>query len=71
MGIKVNEECFNNLRFADDIVLLSNSGDALKSMINDLGRQSRTIGPKVNVKKSEVMFDSHRREQQLTIGSRH
>ncbi|MCJ3464053.1 hypothetical protein LNY58_26555, partial [Klebsiella pneumoniae] len=44
VGVRVNGEYLSNLRFADDIALLSNSGDELQSMITDLNRQSNS-GP--------------------------
>lgn len=41
------------LRFADIITLLSNSGDELQSMVTDPNRQSRTVGLKINMQKTE------------------
>ncbi len=42
MGLKIDGEYLNNLRFADDIVLLSNSGEDLEKMISDLQRESKS-----------------------------
>ncbi len=44
MGLKIDGEYLNNLRFADDIVLLSNSGENLGKMISDLHRESLKSG---------------------------
>ncbi|KAK8757884.1 hypothetical protein V5799_004487 [Amblyomma americanum] len=69
LGIRINGEYLNNLRFADDIALLSHSGGELQIMINELDRQSRSMGLKINMQKTKVMFNSLAREQQFTIGS--
>ncbi len=42
MGLKIDGEYLNNLRFADDLVLVSNSGEDLEKMISDLHRQSKS-----------------------------
>ena len=57
-GIKIGDEHLNNLRFADDIVLLSESADELQQLINDLNRESLKVGLKMNKKKTKVMFNS-------------
>ncbi len=36
MGLKIDGEYLNNLRFASNIVQLSNSGEELQEMISDL-----------------------------------
>ncbi|MCJ3109048.1 hypothetical protein LN026_27435, partial [Klebsiella pneumoniae] len=67
VGVRVNEEYLSNLRFADDIALLSNSGDELQSMLTDLNRQSITVGLKINMQKTKVMFNSVGRVQLFQI----
>ncbi|KAK8769019.1 hypothetical protein V5799_014511 [Amblyomma americanum] len=71
LGIRINEEYLNNLRFADDIALLSHSGGELqsKSMINVLDRQSRIVGLKIDMHKIKIMFNSLATEQKFKIGS--
>ncbi len=59
MGLKVDGEYLNNLTFADDIVLLSNSGEDLEKMISDLHRESLKVGLKMNMKKTKIMYDKH------------
>ncbi|KAK8765934.1 hypothetical protein V5799_007282 [Amblyomma americanum] len=53
LGIRINGEYLNNLRFADDIALLSHSGGELQIMINELDRQSRSMGLKINMQKTK------------------
>ncbi len=43
MGLTIDGEYLNNLRFADDIVLLSNSGEDFEKMICDLHRESLKV----------------------------
>ncbi|CAN8003208.1 unnamed protein product, partial [Ixodes hexagonus] len=53
LGIRVRGEYLSNLRFADDIVLISESGEDLQRMIQDLQRESSVVGLKINMKKSK------------------
>ncbi len=53
MGLKIDGEYLNNLRFADDIALLSNSGEDLEKMISDLHRESLKVSLKTNMKKTK------------------
>ncbi|CAN7984050.1 unnamed protein product [Ixodes hexagonus] len=55
LGIRVHGEYLSNLRFADDIVLISESGEDLQRMIQDLQKESSVVGLKINMKKSKVM----------------
>ena len=67
-GICIEGEYLNNLRFADDIVLFSDSGEDLQDMIEDLGRESLKVGFKMNMKKTKVMFNSFAQPLQIKIG---
>uniref|UniRef100_A0A6G5AC50 Putative endonuclease-reverse transcriptase n=1 Tax=Rhipicephalus microplus TaxID=6941 RepID=A0A6G5AC50_RHIMP len=58
LGIRVNGEYLSNLRFADDIALLSNSGDELQLMITELDKESRKVGLKINLQKTKVMYNN-------------
>ncbi len=53
MGLKIDGEYLNNLRFVDDIVLLSNSREDLENMISDLHRESLKVGFKMHMKKTD------------------
>ena len=56
-GININGEHLNNLRFADDIVLFSDSGEDLQKMMEELNTESLKVGLKMNRKKTKVMFN--------------
>ena len=50
-GININGEKLSNLRFADDVALLSRSLNELQDMINELQEESEKIGLKANMEK--------------------
>lgn len=56
VGCSVDGCCVNNISYADDMVLLSPSIDALKILISICERFAVTHGLKYNVKKSEVLI---------------
>ena len=68
IGMKVDGEYLNNLRFADDIVLLSDCEGELQRMIEELHRESLKVGLKMNMKKTKVMFNNQLAGQQIRIG---
>ena len=45
----------NNLRYADDITLIAESEEELKSLLMKLKEESEKIGLKLNIKKSKIM----------------
>ena len=57
-GVRVNGEKLNHLRFADDIVLISNNANELQNMLTELDTESRKLGLKINMRKTKVMFNS-------------
>ncbi len=69
MGLKIYGEYLNNHRFADDIVLLRNTGEELEKMISDLQRESLKMGLKMNMKKTKIMYNKHLIGQQTMIGN--
>lgn len=54
-GILINGSYLSNLRFADDIVLFSESAKQLEIMLNDLNNESSKIGLELNTNKTKVM----------------
>ena len=59
LGINVDGEFIQNLRFADDIVLFSEKAEELQQMIQDLCRESLKAGLKINREKTKVMFNKN------------
>ena len=57
-GVSVGGYNFNNLRYADDIVLISDSMQNLQDMLNVVVQQSDMMGLSVNMKKTECMVIS-------------
>ncbi len=69
MVLKIDGEYLNNLRFADDIVLLCTSGEDLEKMISDIHRESLKVGLKMNMKKTKIMYNKHLIGQQIMVGN--
>lgn len=58
-GLKINGKWYNNLRFTDDVCLVSDSIDDTQIMLNELSAESEIIGLPINRKKTEVMFKNN------------
>ena len=54
-GIKIAERNINNLRYADDTTLLTDSGEELKSLLMKVKEESQKVGLKLNIQKSKTM----------------
>uniref|UniRef100_A0A3P9I880 ribonuclease H n=1 Tax=Oryzias latipes TaxID=8090 RepID=A0A3P9I880_ORYLA len=54
-GININGERMNNLRFADDIILFAEKEEDLSKLLNDLNKEGRKDGMKMNKKKTKIM----------------
>ncbi|GFN74890.1 endonuclease-reverse transcriptase [Plakobranchus ocellatus] len=61
-GIKVGRQNINNLRYADDTVLLAENKENLQKLLNIVEEESRKKGLELNSKKTEVMVISRKRE---------
>jgi len=55
MGINVNGENLNHLRFADDTVLVSDKIDHAREMLNRLDEASRRVGLKINTSETQYI----------------
>lgn len=55
LGINIDGKKLNHLRFADDIVLISESEADLQQMISELNSESLVAGLKMNIKKTKIM----------------
>ena len=47
-GLNINGENLNQLRFADDIILILETAEDLQSIVRDLNREGYKIGLKMN-----------------------
>lgn len=54
-GININGEYLSNLRFADDIVLLSNNKQELEEMIEELNDEGKKKGLSMNIEKTKII----------------
>ena len=54
-GIKIAGRNINNLRYADDTSLMSESEGQLKSLLMKVKEESEKVGLKVNIQKTKIM----------------
>ena len=54
-GIKIVRRNINNLRYADDITLMAESEEKLKSLLMKLKEENETVGLKRNIQKTKIM----------------
>ena len=54
-GIKIARKNINNLRYADDIALMAESEDKLKSVLMRVKEESEKVGLKLNTQKTKIM----------------
>ena len=52
IGIKVTRRDINNLRYADDITLMAESKEELKSLLMTVKEESEKVGLKLNIQKN-------------------
>ena len=55
VGIKIAGRNMNNLRYADDTSLMSESEEELKSLLMKVKKESEKFGLKLNIQKTEIM----------------
>ena len=54
-GIKIDGRNLNNLRYADDISLMAESEEELKSLLMTMKEESEKVGLKLNIQKTKIM----------------
>ena len=54
IGIKIAGRTINNLRYADDTTLMTES-EELKSLLMKVKEESEKVGLKLNIKKNKIM----------------
>ena len=54
-GIKIAGRNNNSLRYADDITLMAESEEELKSLLMKVKKESEKVGLKLNIQKTKIM----------------
>ena len=57
-GIKIARRHINNLKYADDITLMAESEEELKSLLMKVKEESEKVGLKLNIQKTKIMASS-------------
>ena len=57
-GIKIAGRNINNLRYADDTILMAESEEELKSLLMKVKEESEKVGLKLNIQKTKFMASS-------------
>ena len=66
-GLNINGENINNVRFADDTVLIAESEEDLQEMVNELNKKCSDYGMSLNAKKTKVMVIDKKEKIQCVI----
>ena len=54
-GIKIAGRNINDLRYADDTILMAESEEKLKSLLMKMREESEKVGLKLNIQKTKIM----------------
>ena len=54
-GIEISRRNINNLRYADDTILLKESEEELKSLLMKVKEEGEKVGLKLNIQKTKIM----------------
>ena len=54
-GIKIDGRNINNLRYADDINLMAENEEELRSLLMKVKEESEKVGLKLNIQKTKIM----------------
>ena len=57
-GIKIARRNINNLRYADDTILMAESKEELKSLLMKVKEEREKLGLKLNIQKTKIMASS-------------
>ena len=61
LGIKINADFKNNLRFADDLLLIGSSRAQVKHMLEDLVLEAGKVGLKLHMGKTKIFSTREQR----------
>ena len=59
IGIKITRRNTDNLRYADDTILMPESEEELKSLLMKMKEESEKVGLKLNIQKTKIMASLH------------
>ena len=65
--IKISRRSIDNLRYADDTILMVESEEELKSLLMKVKEDSEKVGLKVNIQKTKIMASSPITSWQLGV----
>ena len=54
-GIKISKRNIDNLRYADDTILMAESEEELKRLLMKVKEESEKVGLKLNIQKTKIM----------------
>ena len=54
-GIKIAGQSINNLRYADDTILMAESEEELKSLLMKVKEESEKVGLNLNIQKTKIV----------------
>ena len=57
-GIKIARRNINNLRYADDTILMAEHEEELKRLLMKVKEESEKVGLKLNIQKTKIMASS-------------
>ena len=58
-GIKIAGRNINNLKYADDTILMAESKEELKSLLLKVKEESEKVGLKLNIQKTNLVSSLH------------
>ena len=58
-GIKIAGRNINNLRYAENTILMAESEEELKSLLMNVKEESEKVGLKLNIQKTKIMASGH------------
>ena len=68
-GIKIGGRTINNLRYADDTVLIAERQEDLQNLLDIVAVESKNLGPELNSKKTEVMVISRKTNPECKVST--
>ena len=54
-GIKIARKNINNIRYADDIILMAENEEELKILLMKVKEESENVGIKLSIQKTKIM----------------